>query len=232
MRLIVRFERHASVRYISQLDMLRTIHRALKRADIPVAYSEGYNPSQKVSFGFALSVGLVSYGEYMDITLKEDMAADEFLKRMKAVMPEGLAITEAGAVSDNEIKIGKMIDSAEFETVFETDDAEDLKTVIDGIFAGDTITMERHSKKGITEINVRPWIYEAETEVEDEKHLKLKTVQALGEEMSVRIDDVARTVAALAGEKVKSYGYIKKNMFLRSNGGYVSPVEYALQEKK
>ena len=78
MRLIVRFERLEEIKYISQLDMLRTIHRALRRADIPVAYSEGFNPQPKVSFGFALSVGLVSYGEYMDIQLKNDIAPELF----------------------------------------------------------------------------------------------------------------------------------------------------------
>ena len=95
MRMIVQFERHDCVRFISQLDMLRTIHRALRRADIPVAYSEGFNPQPRVSFGFALSVGLVSFGEYMDIHLKSEISADEFVSRMNKVMPQGMKIASA-----------------------------------------------------------------------------------------------------------------------------------------
>ena len=100
MRLIVRFERLEEIKYISQLDMLRTIHRALRRADIPVAYSEGFNPQPKVSFGFALSVGLVSYGEYMDIQLKTDIDAELFKEKMNNVLPRGMRITDAAAAGD------------------------------------------------------------------------------------------------------------------------------------
>lgn len=89
-KMILQFEKTESVKYISQLDMLRAFHRALRRADIPIAYSEGYNPQPKISFAFALSVGLVSHGEYLEATLKELTAPEEFIRRMNAVLPKGL----------------------------------------------------------------------------------------------------------------------------------------------
>lgn len=226
MRLIVRFERLEEIKYISQLDMLRTIHRALRRADIPVAYSEGFNPQPKVSFGFALSVGLVSYGEYMDIQLKNDIAPELFKEKMNNALPCGMRISDAAAAGESAPKIGKMIDCAEYETVFFTKDTGLLLEKINDFFGRDEITIERHSKKGTSFVDVKPWIYSFGAEIAGENEVKLTTVQSLSEQMSVRIDDVANAVMSFAKGAAEKFHSVKKNMLLRKDGGFVTPVEY------
>lgn len=226
MRLIVQFERLENIKYISQLDMLRTIHRALRRADIPVAYSEGFNPQPRVSFGFALSVGLVSKGEYMDIHLKEDISENEFLNRMNAVMPDGMRLPSAARTNENVPKIGKMIDCAEYEGIFNGDDAVELLNVVNNFFARDAIEMERHSKKGTSYVDIKPWVYAYSVEKADSCSVKMRTIQALSEEMSIKIGDVADAVCKFANERIKGYSTIKINTLLRHNGAFITPVEY------
>lgn len=226
MRLIVRFERLEKIRYISQLDILRTIHRALRRADIPVAYSEGFNPQPKVSFGFALSVGMVSYGEYMDIQLKNDIEENVFVEKMNEVMPEGMRFTDAVQANGNVPKIGRMIDCAEYETTFLSDNPAVLLDKINEFFSQNEIIIERHSKKGASFIDAKPWIYSFNAEITDNEHVKLTTVQALSEQMSIRIDDVAVAVMKWADGAAKHFSALKKDTLIRNNGRFITPVEY------
>lgn len=226
MRLIVRFERLEEIKYISQLDMLRTIHRALRRADIPAAYSEGFNPQPKVSFGFALSVGMVSYGEYMDIQLKDDMSAELFVEKMNTVLPKGMRFTDATAVEGVLPKIGRLIDCAEFETTFFSSDAERLSNEINAFFSQNEVIIERHSKKGAAFTDVKPWIYRADVYAEDGV-VKLNTVQALSEQMSVRIDDVIAAVKKQSGELINGFTTYKKDTLLRDGCEFITPINYA-----
>lgn len=225
MRMIVKYERREDVRFISQLDILRTVHRALRRADIPVAYSEGFNPQPKVSFGFALSVGLVSFGEYMDIHLTCDISPEDFIRRMNDVMPKGIRLTDAAAAGDKTPKMGKMIDCARFETVFACENAEKLKTKINEFFMQDNIIIERHTKKGTSQADIKNYIYSSTLQMVDDKHVKLTTVQALSEEMSVRVDDVMSAIVRLADMDIVGSS-IKLDTLLRYGGGFITPVEY------
>lgn len=68
-RIRIKYIKGEQVKYISHLDILRTLNRVLKRAELPVAYSQGYNPHPLVSFGLPLSVGVTSEAEYADIDL-------------------------------------------------------------------------------------------------------------------------------------------------------------------
>lgn len=225
MRLIVKYERLEDVRFISQLDILRTLHRALRRADIPVAYSEGFNPQPKVSFGFALSVGLISYGEYMDIHLTCDISPEFFISSMNSVMPKGIVLKDAASAGDKTPKMGKMIDCAEFETVFECENADFMANKINGFFSRDSIVIERHTKKGTSQTDIKNYIYFYQTEIIDGTHVKLTTIQALSEEMSVRIDDVVSAITSFADENIISNS-VKSDTLLRYGDKFITPVEY------
>lgn len=225
MRLIVKYERREDVRFISQLDILRTVHRALRRADIPVAYSEGFNPQPKVSFGFALSVGLISYGEYMDIHLTCDISPETFISSMNSVMPKGIVLTEAASAGEKTPKMSKMIDCAKFETVFKCENANIFEAKLNDFFGRDSIVIERHTKKGTSQADVKNYVYVNQTEIIDGTHVKLVTIQALSEEMSVRIDDIVSAIVNYAGENVIA-DYVKKDTLLRYGDKFITPVEY------
>ena len=68
-RLRVRFAKHGKVRFTSHRDVARVWERALRRVALPVAYSEGFSPRPRLSFGLALPTGCASVGEYLDIEL-------------------------------------------------------------------------------------------------------------------------------------------------------------------
>jgi len=90
-RLRIRYSIGSELRFLSHLDNIRTIFRAIKRSEIPVAYSEGFNPHQKVSFGPPLPVGYTSEAEYFDMVLTEPFR-EEYLKNLKQAFPEYIGI--------------------------------------------------------------------------------------------------------------------------------------------
>ena len=89
-----RYRKCGRAKYISHLDMVRVFNRVFRRGNIPVAYSEGFNPHPKISFALPLSVFYESECEIMLFAVSEDVTAEELFNRFKPVMPEGLEIIE------------------------------------------------------------------------------------------------------------------------------------------
>ena len=85
-------------KYVGHLDFGRAIERALRRAKLPVAYSVGFNPHMKLSFGPALSVGVASAAEYVDVEMTEPFDALDFGRILSAQLPPGLAFVAAQPV--------------------------------------------------------------------------------------------------------------------------------------
>lgn len=90
----LRFCKQGRLKYISHLDINRAMARAFSRAEIPLWYTEGFNPHPYMSFSLPLSLGVESLCESVDIRLIEEMPNDEIKKRMNAVLPENLKIID------------------------------------------------------------------------------------------------------------------------------------------
>ena len=90
-----KFIRGEQVKYISHLDLMRTFERAIRRANIPVRYSQGFNPHPSIVFGLPLSVGVTSEAEYADVEIDGELAPPVFLQQLNSQLPEGLKVTDA-----------------------------------------------------------------------------------------------------------------------------------------
>ena len=90
----LRFSKLGNLKYISHLDINRAMGRALKRAEIPLWYTEGFNPHPYMSFSLPLSLGVESLCESVDIRLIGDISNDEIKERMNSVLPDNLKIID------------------------------------------------------------------------------------------------------------------------------------------
>jgi radical SAM-linked protein len=89
------FTKKGQMRYISHLDLMRLLMRAMRRARLPLKLSEGFTPRPKLSIKRALKLGLESEGEEASVVLREFLNPDDFKDRLKAQLPEGITIKEA-----------------------------------------------------------------------------------------------------------------------------------------
>lgn len=101
MKLRLKITKDKSIRFISHLEYVRTIERAIRRAKLPAAYSEGFNPHLKFSLASALGVGVVSYAEFCEIELAEPMTAEEAAEKMQKALPRGIRILAADVTATN-----------------------------------------------------------------------------------------------------------------------------------
>lgn len=101
-KIISKYSKTGNLKYISHLDVLRFIQRAVKRANIRAKYSEGFNPHMKTAFGFPLSLGNESIGEYFELEVHEKIDICDFIKNMNSVLPKEMQILKAEYTEETE----------------------------------------------------------------------------------------------------------------------------------
>lgn len=101
MKLRMQITKDQDIRFISHLEYVRTIERAVRRAKLPAAYSEGFNPHLKFSLASALGVGVASLAEFVEIELAEPMEAQAAVEKMMLALPRGIRILAADVTANN-----------------------------------------------------------------------------------------------------------------------------------
>ncbi|MEK7376032.1 MAG: TIGR03936 family radical SAM-associated protein [Candidatus Margulisiibacteriota bacterium] len=146
----IRIKYNKSLIFIGHLDMVRLWERAIRRADIPVSYSQGFNPRQKLSFGPPLSLGIASDCEFLDIYLDKWLGPDFVKEDLTKTLPEGIKIIDATNVFPGMESLSSFIKTAVYEIKTNEDASERIKEIL----ALTEIQAERKEKK----INIRPMI--------------------------------------------------------------------------
>src|SRR5436305_8100583 len=95
MRIRLRFAKLGKVRFTSHRDVARMWERALRRLELPVAYTEGFSPRPKLSFGLAPSTGHESLAEHLDVELREEPAVTTLPEQPAVQLPVGIDVTAA-----------------------------------------------------------------------------------------------------------------------------------------
>ncbi|NNG67420.1 TIGR03936 family radical SAM-associated protein [Caldanaerobacter subterraneus] len=159
-RLRSKYTKGEEVKFISHLDLLRVIQRALRRANIKVAFSQGFNPHPRISFGPALMVGATTEGDYMDVDVEEDISPHEFKERMNEVLPSGIKIVEVFEV-DVRDSLSSRIKGADYLVeVFLKKEVKGLEEAVKRFMAKDTIEIEKETKKGKKLVDLKSYLEE------------------------------------------------------------------------
>jgi radical SAM-linked protein len=114
-RLRVTFTRDVTLKYIGHLDMAKTWQRILRRADWPLAYSEGFNPQPKITFAAALPVGCTSDHEVMDAVLSPALEIDVACAQLARALPPGIKLRSIEPVALHAPALQTQLLSTEFE---------------------------------------------------------------------------------------------------------------------
>lgn len=148
------YEVRGVVKFLSHLDILKTFNRALLRAGLPVAYSEGFNPHAKISFGPPRGVGQEGLREYCDLQLKEgvELTVAEVCERLNSALPKGMRVLEGRFLDPAERKPALMaeINLAVYEAGFSDIDEkawEYLRGRLAEFAAADKVEVVRHHPK-------------------------------------------------------------------------------------
>jgi radical SAM-linked protein len=113
MRVRITFSKQGALRYIGHLDLHKLLERSIRRARLPLAYSQGYHPQPKLNLAAALPLGFSSRAEVMDIWLKEEV--EDVVSALQANVPPGLTILSAAQVDEREPSLQTQVIAAEYQ---------------------------------------------------------------------------------------------------------------------
>lgn len=173
MRYLTKFTKEENIKFISHLDVLKTIQKNIRRAGLPVEFSQGFNPHMNTSIAQPLSVGVYSSGEYMDMVLTTEVDEQEIVDKLNATAPSGIKYINALAIpyTLGEKKVPQamaLIDAARYTIKIKYSDVSKLEEEMTKLLeAKEWITIKK-SKKGEKEVNLRTFIKDFSFWIKDE----------------------------------------------------------------
>lgn len=155
----IKYAKGESVKYVSHLDTLKTFTRAARRADLPLKYSQGFNPHPHMVFGLPSSVGMMSVCEYADIDFEDGVTCEEIQNGLNQALPEGFRVLDC---FERELKSNIMADIVASEYVIYVKAGKtvlDLQDSISHFISLPAVFVMKKSKKGEKETNIKPMIH-------------------------------------------------------------------------
>lgn len=160
-RLRITFGKTGSLKYTSNLDIAKIWERVLRRADLPILYTQGFNIRPRMQVAMALPLGITSDCEILDVSLREAIELDEasLIDRLLAVSPQGLTIAKIEPIDIQAPPMQKIIASAEYRIRFEDGiESDKLQQIINDILNKDKIVVEVQRKDKRSVYDMRPLI--------------------------------------------------------------------------
>lgn len=158
MRMRIRFSKTGKIRWTSHRDVARMWERAFRRIDLPLAYSVGFSPRPKVSFGLALSTGHESVAEYLDLELVGEPDVTSLPERLSAALPDGIDVTAARIIGDRRDSLQHEVTSSVFEITAAGVPLDELQGLVATALAAEEIVITRTRKGQAASDDVRPAI--------------------------------------------------------------------------
>ena len=153
-RLRVRYSKADRLRWLSHLEIIHTLERAVRRAKLPYAITQGFSPHMKVAFGPALPVGTAGLEEYLEVWLTRYTTAEEALASLGAAMPTGLVPDHAKFVSERDKSLTATLTIARYEVdvTGKESEAQQVQTALDSVIAAGTLTVVHKGKNKVYDL--------------------------------------------------------------------------------
>lgn len=232
MRLRLEFTKEEELRFVSHLDLMKTFERAMRRANVPLAFSEGFNPHPKMAFASALAVGVTSAREYMDIETVQDVSTENIKNDLNNALPKGLHITTVMTVAKSLPALMASVNRALYEvtiSVVEPVSSEELLMAIKKIMDLPELIVLRSTKKGPRPKDIRPGIDQISGQVLEPK-VSLKMLLHAGGELNIRPEDVVQALKEF-GQLAMDIEYMqihKAGLYIARDQELYSPLDEAV----
>jgi radical SAM-linked protein len=156
-KLRLRYAKRGPLRFTSHRDVARAFERALRRARVPMAYSQGFNPHPKVSWIGASPTGVASEAEYVEIQLVEVLEPTELVRMLDAAMPPGLDLIEAVGVpvGDSGGSLADRMEASRWRIELPGVSSDTLRAAFEQLLAAEVVEVERLTKHGMRTLDAR-----------------------------------------------------------------------------
>lgn len=205
------FKKMGMSRYVSHLDLMRAMTRSVRRAGVPLWYTEGYNPHPYLTFALPLSLGMESLYESMDMRIEGDSTNEDIYNLLKGAMPPGIEIVSV----DDPVDDPKTIAYGEFDLLFDCDNAESLKALIEDMLAKDELIVQKLGKQGrkkvLKDINLLEFLKESKLS-SSANRVKLTVVFPAGSTTNINPTLLSDEIVKQSGADIAVYVVRKRLM--------------------
>ena len=163
MKIRVKFAKRGTMKFVGHLDLMRYFQKAIKRADIDIAYSAGFSPHQILSFAAPLGLGCVSEGEYLDMEVNSAKSSEEIRLALQNAMVEEMEILSVRRLPDQAKNAMALVAGADYEITLRQGYQlpKDWQTRFMEFFRQPEIIVLKKTKKSEKEVDIRPMMYQA-----------------------------------------------------------------------
>jgi radical SAM-linked protein len=175
MKIRIKFRKYGVMKFIGHLDIMRYFQKAMRRAEIDIAYSEGFSPHQIMSFAAPLGVGIISEGEYLDIEVHSSKSSLESVKALNETMVDGVEVVSYTRLPDEAKTAMAIVAAADYEVSYKegyevAGTVEELKVKLKEFYeVPDEILITKKTKKSEKVMDLKQLIYDFELKEENAK---------------------------------------------------------------
>ena len=189
----MRFEKTGVIRWISHLDTIGTIEKALRRAILPVALTQGFNPRPKMSIASPLAVGITSEGEYLDIIFQRELDLEQAQQQLNHELPLGLQITSCQELSARAPSLMAIVQLSRYRLLLPQWDLSTWQDHVEYIMSLSSVVVPRERKKSVSPSSedIRPGLVSMIISEAEEGVLLDATVET-SSKLFVRLPDITR----------------------------------------
>lgn len=210
MKVRIKYTKSGTMKYIGHLDVMRYFQKATKRANLDIAYSQGFSPHQLMSFAAPLALGVTSEGEYFDAEFNSLVSSDEFVRRYNEQMVEGMAVKDVILLPDNAKNSMSIVAGSDYLiTILDKDGdtsckerREKLLAAVPHLLDKKTIEVLRKTKKNEKVEDIKPGIFQLSVD-EDKIYVFLAT----GSEYNLKPESVIEALCKEIDMEYNKFDY-------------------------
>lgn len=162
MNIRMKFKKSGCMKFVGHLDIMRYFQKAIRRAEIDIAYSEGFSPHMIMSFAAPLGVGLTSQGEYVDLQVNSCSSSKAAVAALNSVMVEGMEVVSFLKLPDHAKNAMASVAAADYLVKFRDGyEPEGWKEKFQEFLQQEEIVILKKTKKSEAEVDLKPMIYES-----------------------------------------------------------------------
>lgn len=163
MNIRMKFKKHGCMKFIGHLDIMRYFQKAIRRADIDIAYSEGFSPHMIMSFAAPLGVGLTSEGEYVDLQVNSCASSKAAVDALNSVMVDGMEVVSFKLLPENVKNAMSSVAAADYFVKWrEGYVPENWEEKFNAFLQKEEMLIVKKTKRSEAEVDLKPMLYKTE----------------------------------------------------------------------
>ena len=164
MKIRIKYAKTGVLRYIGHLDVMRYFQKAIRRAGLDVAYSQGYSPHQLITFAAPLGLGVTSEGEYFDAEMNSLTSSEDMVARLNATMAPGMEVKDIVQLKEGAKTAMAVVAASDYLITCREGygDIRDFTEALEAFYSQERIEVVKVSKTREIQMDIKPFIYKLE----------------------------------------------------------------------